>query len=69
MQLYLEDCGINYVMIPTILLVIQYRDCLRKKCPLENNSQLTKNPQLLPNLNETLSKLSAHEWVILTKFH
>ena len=30
---------------------------------------LLKNPQFLPNDYETLSKLSTHEYLILTEFH
>ena len=44
------------------------RDWGIKKFQTENNSLIIKNPQFLPNLNETRSKFTAHEWVILTKF-
>ena len=30
---------------------------------------LTKNPQFLPYVDETRSKLSTHEYLILTDFH
>ena len=41
----------------------------KKKFPNERNNFYFKNRQFLPNLNETWSKLPAHDWVILTKFH
>ena len=44
------------------------RDWGIKKFQTENNSLLIKNPQFLSNLNETWSKLTAHEWVILINF-
>ena len=63
---YLECNGINGWVFKVIGHSYEslHRDCLRKKCPLENNSQLIKNPQFFPNLYETTwSKLPAHEWV------
>ena len=41
----------------------------KKKVLNRKKFTINKNPQFLPNLNETRSKLPTHELVILTKFH
>ena len=66
---YLECNGINGWVFKVIGHSYEslHRDCLRKNCPLENNSQLIKNPQFLPNLYETWSKWPPGKVSILTK--